>query len=200
MVDDKQLKAAKKEGGKKGVDAAGMSDLGGVKYFHITVDTPEGNLDLLKAVLEVRESHNRAWLAWPSYSIYMPGGCIVFWCLSTPIPIQQQQGMNAEVDEASEERKGGAGNLAKMLLSAGKDTLLILVHVPAALAAEKGLNAKEWAEVVLKPVDGSIVSEEGDVVVAEVKGDPEKVQCCSREVYYRQQRGTNDTHYTAWHK
>lgn len=54
MVDEKQLKAAKKEGGKKGVDAAGMSDLGGVKYFHITVDTPEGDVELLRAVLEVR--------------------------------------------------------------------------------------------------------------------------------------------------
>lgn len=28
-------------------------------------------------------------------------------------------GMNAEVDEAAEERKGGAGHLGKMLLSAG---------------------------------------------------------------------------------
>lgn len=83
--------------------------------------------------------------------------------------------MNVEVDESSEERKGGAGNLAKMLLTAGKDTLLILTHVPAALAAEKGLGAKEWAEVVIKPVEGSILSEEGDVVIAEVKGDPEKV-------------------------
>ena len=54
MVDEKQIKAAKKEGGKKGVDAAGMSDLGGVKYFHITVDTPEGDVELLRAVLEVR--------------------------------------------------------------------------------------------------------------------------------------------------
>lgn len=54
MVDEKALKAAKKEGGKKGVDAAGMSDLGGVKYFHITVDTPEGDVELLRAVLEVR--------------------------------------------------------------------------------------------------------------------------------------------------
>jgi hypothetical protein len=28
-------------------------------------------------------------------------------------------GMNAEVDEAAEERKGGSGHLGKMLLSAG---------------------------------------------------------------------------------
>lgn len=29
-------------------------------------------------------------------------------------------GMNAEVDEAAEERKGGSGHLGKMLLSAGQ--------------------------------------------------------------------------------
>lgn len=80
MVDDKQIKAAKKEGGKKGVDAAGMSDLGGVKYFHITVDTPEGNLELLKAVLEVRgvrdcTSYHPKWLA---IIAFMPGGWLAF--------------------------------------------------------------------------------------------------------------------------
>lgn len=83
--------------------------------------------------------------------------------------------MNAEVEEGSEERKGGAGGLAKMLLSAGKDKLVILCHVPAALVQEKGLSAKEWADVVLKPVGGTITAEEGDVVIAEVAGDPDKV-------------------------
>ena len=29
-----------------------MSDMGGVKYFNIAVDTPEGDLELLKKVLE----------------------------------------------------------------------------------------------------------------------------------------------------
>jgi len=33
-------------------------------------------------------------------------------------------GMNVEVDEAAEERKGGAGHLGKMLLSAGDKTVM----------------------------------------------------------------------------
>lgn len=39
-------------GGKKGVDMAGMSDLGGVKFFNLSVDTPNGDLEVLEFVLE----------------------------------------------------------------------------------------------------------------------------------------------------
>lgn len=39
-------------GGKKGVDMAGMSDLGGVKFFNLAVDTPEGDLEVLELVLQ----------------------------------------------------------------------------------------------------------------------------------------------------
>ncbi|KIY91573.1 hypothetical protein MNEG_16391 [Monoraphidium neglectum] len=45
-------KAAKKEGGKKGVDMVGMSDLGGVKFFTITLETPNGDMKLMDSVLE----------------------------------------------------------------------------------------------------------------------------------------------------
>jgi hypothetical protein len=39
-------------GGKKGVDMAGMSDLGGVKFFNLAVETPNGDLALMDALLE----------------------------------------------------------------------------------------------------------------------------------------------------
>jgi hypothetical protein len=39
-------------GGKKGVDMAGMSDLGGVKFFNLAVETPAGDIALLEKVLE----------------------------------------------------------------------------------------------------------------------------------------------------
>lgn len=39
-------------GGKKGVDMCGMSDLGGVKFFTITLETPNGDMALMDAVLE----------------------------------------------------------------------------------------------------------------------------------------------------
>jgi hypothetical protein len=35
-----------------GVDLAGMSDMGGVKHFNVAVDTPKGDIELLKKVLE----------------------------------------------------------------------------------------------------------------------------------------------------
>jgi hypothetical protein len=39
------------------------------------------------------------------------------------------EGMNAEVDESAEERKGGAGALGKMLLSAGDKALAVVCQV-----------------------------------------------------------------------
>jgi hypothetical protein len=59
--------------------------------------------------------------------------------------------MNAEVDEAAEERKGGSGHLGKMLLSAGNTKMACLCHVPKALQeATAGFSIKEWAEAVAK--------------------------------------------------
>jgi hypothetical protein len=51
-------------------------------------------------------------------------------------------GANTEVDPAGEERKGGAGNIAKAFLSAGVDRLCIYVHVPPSHATEVDIN--EW--------------------------------------------------------
>jgi len=44
---EKKLKALLKEGGKKGVEVEGASDMGGLQFFCTTVDMPEGNLDYL---------------------------------------------------------------------------------------------------------------------------------------------------------
>lgn len=49
---DKQRKAAVKEGGKKGQDVAGMSDLGGVKFFCLAVESALGQWELMDAILE----------------------------------------------------------------------------------------------------------------------------------------------------
>jgi len=133
MVDDKAKKAAIKEGGKKGVDMAGMSDLGGVKFFNLAVETPEGDIEVLELVM---------------------------------------QGMNAEVDEAAEERKGGAGHLGKMLLSAGDKAVAFLCHVPKALQeATPAFSIKEWAEAVAKAGDAKIVEETEEVIKIVGEGD-----------------------------
>lgn len=45
-------KAAKKEGGKKGVDLSGMCDLGGVQFFNVTIESANGLLEALDVVFE----------------------------------------------------------------------------------------------------------------------------------------------------
>jgi hypothetical protein len=136
MVDEKLKKAAFKEGGKKGVDMAGMSDLGGVKFFNLSVETPEGDMELLEVVL---------------------------------------QGMNVEVDEAAEERKGGSGHIGKMLLSAGQKQLAVLCHVPKALQeATPTFSIKEWAEAVAKAGSAKIVEETDEIIKIVGEGDQTK--------------------------
>lgn len=49
---EKQVKAAVKEGGKKGQDLAGMRDMGGVKFFSVAVDTALGKWELMDSILE----------------------------------------------------------------------------------------------------------------------------------------------------
>lgn len=43
----KLFKAAKKEGGKKGQDISGLNEMGGVLFFHVTIDNSFGRWDLL---------------------------------------------------------------------------------------------------------------------------------------------------------
>lgn len=49
--EEKLLKAAIKEGGKKGQDICGLNEMGGVKCFHICTDNSFGRWDLLKATM-----------------------------------------------------------------------------------------------------------------------------------------------------
>lgn len=51
-IDDKTKKACFKEGGKKGVDLAGVAATGGVSFFGVSVESAEGELGLLLSVLE----------------------------------------------------------------------------------------------------------------------------------------------------
>jgi len=43
----KKLKATIKEGGKRGVEIEGAADMGGLQFFCTSVDTPDGDLDLV---------------------------------------------------------------------------------------------------------------------------------------------------------
>lgn len=111
--------------------------MGGVCFFNVSVDTPEGDMELMQALLD---------------------------------------GANAEVDESSEERKGGAGDLGKAFLSAGDKQLAIIFHVPAALAEAKGVSMQEWIDAVTAPVKDhvQVVEAGAELVKIVVPGNAEE--------------------------
>lgn len=135
--DEKKLKAALKEGGKKGQDIAGLSEMGGVRFFHVSLDSPEGNWGLMDKCFE---------------------------------------GFNKKVDPEAEDRKGGAGNIAKTLFSYKDNTLIFLTHVPTEL--QEKAQIQEWFDIILKVTGGKQVgkSDDGTVLKGEVICDPDKGQ------------------------
>ena len=48
----KLLKTVIKEGGKKGVEIEGASDMGGLDFFCTTIESPDGDLDLLSLAMQ----------------------------------------------------------------------------------------------------------------------------------------------------
>ena len=104
-----------------------------------SVDTPEGDLELLQQVLD---------------------------------------GSNVKVDEAAEERKGGADDLGKAFLSAGTTQLAIIFHVPKEVAAAKGVSMQEWVDALTAPVKEfmQVVEQTDEIVKIVVAGNPEAGQ------------------------
>jgi hypothetical protein len=79
--------------------------------------------------------------------------------------------MNVEVDEAAEERKGGAGDLGKLLINSNDDKLVIICHTPPEVV-EKA-TAKDWMAAVVKATGVKIISETPNVIKAELDNDPD---------------------------
>lgn len=87
------------------------------------------------------------------------------------------EGANIEVEEGSEERKGGAGGLAKFLLSAGDDQLAIIGQVPKSLPEEKRkLSLEDWWNDLKTVMGGepTIVEQNEEIIKAVLKADQEK--------------------------
>lgn len=72
---------------------------------------------------------------------------------------EAMKGANVVVDETSEERKGGAGELGKMFFSASVQQLVIICHVPA---ARTELSIDDWVEAVNKEVKGEVVEKSSE--------------------------------------
>ena len=85
------------------------------------------------------------------------------------------EGMNAEVDDKAEDRKGGAGKLGKILYSCDKEfnKLIVLCHVPAETAKEKEFDAKAWFTAVTSAIGVTEFETDGDVMKFEVTKDAE---------------------------
>jgi len=62
--------------------------------------------------------------------------------------------MNEKSDPTEEERKGGSGEIGKMIFSAGTDQLAILAYVPE--SQKKDLNATEWITQVVALFQGEV--------------------------------------------
>ena len=82
------------------------------------------------------------------------------------------EGFNKEVDPEAEDRKGGAGGLAKMLFSHNDTTLSIIVHLPKAL--QDKLALQEWADTAiaaLEPMKMKVLGQTDEVIKLEGKTD-----------------------------
>jgi len=122
-----------KEGGKRGVEIEGASDMGGLQFFCTAVDLPDGDLELLNDSIDA---------------------------------------MCAEADPTAEERKGGAGNVGKMVFSSGTERLAIVCDVPADKRSQ--IKASEWMEVVLKELKGNLIKGDDGKALGEVLTDADK--------------------------
>jgi len=128
----KLVAKADKEGGKKAQDIAGMRDMGGVAYFHVSVDFPAGDMDLMEVVMKA---------------------------------------MNQPCPEDADERRGGAEDIGKVLLSYNDSQLALYMHVPANLPECK---IEEWFAAMSVGYEPVIISQDANYIKAVIKQDIEK--------------------------
>jgi len=83
----------------------------------------------------------------------------------------QMDAMNAECDPESEERRGGAGHVGKMLISSSEKIAVALVcYVPEDKQAK--LTAKEWIEYVCEQIKAEVIYSSAGYAYAIMKYDP----------------------------
>jgi len=81
--------------------------------------------------------------------------------------------MNEKSDPTEEERKGGSGNIGKMIFSCGTQQLAVAAYVPEAKQGE--LVCKEWLEKVVSMFPGGkVTSSAKDVCIGIVPADGDK--------------------------
>lgn len=84
------------------------------------------------------------------------------------------QGMNKEVDPEADDRKGGAGDLAKILFTATDEKLIIYCNVPKEQkAAHPEVTAEAFLKAVAEPIKAKIFDVEEFFAKAEIDADPD---------------------------
>ncbi|ORZ35165.1 hypothetical protein BCR44DRAFT_116694 [Catenaria anguillulae PL171] len=81
------------------------------------------------------------------------------------------EAMNAEVDEAEEERKGGSGAIGKMVFSCDEHVLAVVAYVPADKTKE--CDAADWLKAVLNQYDGKFIQGDAGLAVGEIRSNPD---------------------------
>merc|ERR1712050_450128 len=103
-------------------------------------------------------------------------GGLQFFCTAVELPdgdtdllVESMTAMNAKSDPTEEERKGGSGNIGKMIFSAGTEQLAVVAYVPEAKQGE--LDCAEWLKVVLGSQGGEVKATGKDVSTGIVKAN-----------------------------
>lgn len=109
----KKVNKVLKEGGKRGVEIEGASDMGGMRFFPTKVLEPEGDIEMMMECVKA---------------------------------------MNEKCEPGAEERKGGSGNVGKIVASFVKDdsAICICTYVPPSFS---DLDAKTWMTTLLKKLE-----------------------------------------------
>eukprot|EP00308_Calcidiscus_leptoporus_P025260 CAMPEP_0119403862 /NCGR_PEP_ID=MMETSP1334-20130426/143602_1 /TAXON_ID=127549 /ORGANISM="Calcidiscus leptoporus, Strain RCC1130" /LENGTH=324 /DNA_ID=CAMNT_0007427813 /DNA_START=26 /DNA_END=998 /DNA_ORIENTATION=+ len=169
---EKLLKKVIKEGGKKGVEIEGASDMGGLEFFCTTIESPDGDLGLLQIAMTGEGASDMGGLEFFCTTIESPDGDLGLLQIA-------MTAMNAQPEEGAEDRKGCSGHVGKMIFSAGVQQLGIVAYVPAD-KLEK-VDIMEWTAAVVAAVNGKVTKEAtdadspmgGKVVEAVVEADPD---------------------------
>merc|ERR1712166_1207413 len=86
--------------------------------------------------------------------------------------IKSMEAMNEKSDPEQEERKGGSGEIGKMIFSCGTDQLSVCAYVPESKQGD--VDCKEWLKKVLDLHGGEILTDSKGVSTGRVKTDSEK--------------------------
>ncbi|EPZ36854.1 hypothetical protein ROZALSC1DRAFT_28987 [Rozella allomycis CSF55] len=86
--------------------------------------------------------------------------------------IKSVEAMNAEVDESAEERRGGSGEIGKMILSCNEKKLALVTYVPESRKEE--CSAEAWLKAILDEYEGSVVKVAGTIAAGEILADGDK--------------------------